>query len=75
MSGTLAHYPQFSLGATGKEHKKFICSDAAFLLTLAIADNAPFGIKSLGDIQNIEILSLHPSIAKPSSKQICTGFW
>jgi len=42
--------------ALPEKNKKFIYSDAAFLLTLAIADNTLFGIKSLDDVQNMEIL-------------------
>lgn len=53
----LTHCLQFSFGAAGKEHEKFIYNDAAFLLTLAIADNALFGIKSLDDVRNMEILT------------------
>jgi hypothetical protein len=46
-----------SFGTAGKEHKKFIYNNAAFLLTLAIADNALFGLNSLEDVRNMEIPS------------------
>ena len=44
-----------SFGAAGKDHKKLIYNDAAFLLTLAIADGALFGFQSLDDIRKQEI--------------------
>jgi hypothetical protein len=43
-----------SFGGAGNE--KFTYNDAAFLLTLTIADTALFGIKSLDDVQDMEIL-------------------
>jgi len=45
-----------SFDAAGKEHEKFTYNDAAFLLTLTIADTALFGIKSLDDVRDMEIL-------------------
>lgn len=44
-----------SFGAVGKDHGKLIYNDAAFLLVLAIADDALFGYKSLDDVQRQEI--------------------
>ncbi|KAN0070947.1 hypothetical protein V8E54_011112 [Elaphomyces granulatus] len=46
---------QFSFGAAGREHGKSIYNDAGFLLSLAVADNAPFG-KSLDDVRNMDLL-------------------
>ena len=44
-----------SFGAAGSEHEKFIYNDAGFLLIMAIADNALYGLKSLDDVQGMEI--------------------
>jgi hypothetical protein len=37
-------------GTAGKEHDKFIYNDAAFLLSIAIADGALFSYKTLDDV-------------------------
>jgi hypothetical protein len=42
-------------GTAGKEHDKFIYNDAAFLLSMAIADGALFGYETLDDVQRQEI--------------------
>ena len=47
---------EFSFGAAGREHEKFIYNDEGFLLTLAIADNALFSLQSLDDVRNMDIL-------------------
>lgn len=41
--------------AVGKDHNKLLFKDAAFLLTLAIADNALFGYESLDDVRKQKI--------------------
>ncbi|KAF7503418.1 hypothetical protein GJ744_003901 [Endocarpon pusillum] len=41
--------------SAGREHKKFIYNNAAFLLVMAIADGALFGYKTLDDLQIQEI--------------------
>lgn len=41
--------------AAGREHEKFIYNDAAFLLIIAIADDALFEYKMLNDLQMQEI--------------------
>jgi Protein of unknown function (DUF3435) len=46
-----------SFGAVGKDHDKLIYNDAAFLLILAIADDALFGYESLDDVRKQEIPS------------------
>jgi len=44
-----------SFGAAGKGHAKLICNDAAIHLTMAIADNVLVDIKSVADVQALEI--------------------
>jgi hypothetical protein len=44
-----------SFGSTGKEHPKLIYNCTAYFLSLALADNALFGIQSLEDLQKLEI--------------------
>jgi len=53
----LTHCLNFSFGAAGEEHKKFIYNDAAFLFALAIADKSLFGYESLDDLREQEIPS------------------
>jgi len=42
-------------GAAGKDHKKIVYNDAVILLSMAIADNVLVGIKSIQDLQALEI--------------------
>jgi hypothetical protein len=42
-------------GSASREHEKFIYTDAAFLLAMAVADGALFGFESLDDLQRKEI--------------------
>jgi hypothetical protein len=43
------------VGTAGKEHDKFIYNDAAFLLSMAIANGALFSYETLDDVQRQEI--------------------
>jgi hypothetical protein len=42
-------------GTAGREHDLFIYDDTAFLLSMAIADQALFGYETLADLQQQEI--------------------
>jgi hypothetical protein len=44
-----------SLGVTGKDHAKLVYNDTAILPTMAIADDVLVGIKSVEDLQALEI--------------------
>jgi Protein of unknown function (DUF3435) len=44
-----------SFGAVDKDHDKLLFNDAAFLLTLSIADTALFGYESLDDVRKQKI--------------------
>jgi hypothetical protein len=44
-----------SFGAAGKDHAKLVYNDAAILLAMAIADNVLVGVKSVEDLQALEI--------------------
>jgi hypothetical protein len=43
------------LRLTGKKHLKLIYNCTAIFLATAVADNAPFGVESLDDLQQLEI--------------------
>jgi hypothetical protein len=45
----------YSFGSAEKEHLKLIYNCTAYLLTMAIADNALFGIESLDNLLKLEI--------------------
>jgi hypothetical protein len=44
------HPENIVFGSAGREHKKFISNDAAFLLVMAIGDSALVGFETLDDL-------------------------
>jgi hypothetical protein len=45
----------FRFGTAHKEHEKFIYNETGFLLSMALADGALFGVESVDDLQKKEI--------------------
>ena len=52
----------YSISAAAKEHPKLLYNSTAYFLAMAIADNALFGIKSLDDLQALEIPPGHEEL-------------
>jgi Protein of unknown function (DUF3435) len=70
----------FRFGTAHKEHEKFIYNETGFLLSMALADGALFGVESVDDLQKKEIppgeneliLRYHESFLKKPILRKCT---